>query len=78
MTLLDELQTMPIYGNAFHDRDLFDLAHRIAADESLPIQDRYAALQMMDKAMGETPPVATTETAMLLEITQYLSDTYGS
>jgi hypothetical protein len=78
MALIDDLRAMPIYGNAFSDRDLFALAHQIAADESLPIADRYAALLVMDRAMGETPPVVTDEQAMLLEVVHYIAETYGS
>lgn len=49
---LEVLKNAPIYGNHWSDRKLFDLADKIIKDESLPMEDRLAALSKLDVTVG--------------------------
>jgi|HubBroStandDraft_2_1064218.scaffolds.fasta_scaffold361242_2 hypothetical protein len=53
LTKIQQLEAMPIYGNAFHDQPLFTLAHAIAIDVLEPMENRIRALRKIDEAMGE-------------------------
>jgi hypothetical protein len=47
------LECLPIYGNAHDDAALFRLAHEIVMDWRAADEDRIAALQKMEDAVGE-------------------------
>jgi hypothetical protein len=51
-----DLIAMPVVGNAHGDRDVWDAAHVIAADESAPMPDRLCAIAKMNELTGESDP----------------------
>lgn len=65
MTPLQELQAMPIIGNAYHDRPRFNAADAIIRDESATLEDRLAALHEIDRTMGTEGEEPLTEEALV-------------
>lgn len=74
MSKIEQLRAMPIIGNAYHDHDLFQLAHEILVDETLPVLTRYEALRRIDDAMGENPPMQVTDEGMMEEVREYVDE----
>jgi hypothetical protein len=49
---IERLEAMEIVGNAYHDQDLFRLAHEILMDDAEPVAIWGRALKAIDRAMG--------------------------
>lgn len=58
---IQEILDHQIYGNAYHDMDLWTRCEKIALDESNPIELRAAAVRKIDKIVGDEPSVGTNE-----------------
>jgi hypothetical protein len=61
---------MPVVGNAHGDRDVWNAAHEIAADETAPMPHRLAALAKMNELTGEDDPCTPEALAEYLEFTE--------
>lgn len=53
--LMFEIATIQIVGNAAGDEPLFDRCHEIAADETVAMDVRAAAVRKIDEAMDAVP-----------------------
>lgn len=72
--VLNELEKMPIHGNAYHDAELFNLGNSLLAFEGLPWQTYQRTLLKMDQAMGcqdKTPKTEEETMAIVAELAEY-------
>ena len=58
MQTLQQILAMPIFGNAHHDRPLFDAVHEFLMRDN-PMPEKVQALSKLDKAMDSDAPLAT-------------------
>ena len=56
MNRIERLQAMPIIGNAYSDREIFQLADEVLHDSTEPMQNKLAALRKIDETMGAGCP----------------------
>lgn len=54
--LIEKMRTMHIVGNADGDRNLWCVCHDVAADETMPMENRLESLAKMNELTGEDDP----------------------
>ena len=58
MKTLAQILAMPIIGNAYSDRPLFDAVHEFLMSDANSMEDKIKVLAKSDKAMGSKSPAA--------------------
>jgi hypothetical protein len=66
---IHEVIAMPVAGNAYDDRHVWEATHAIVADETAPMPHRLAALAKMNELTGEDDPCTPEALAEYLELT---------
>lgn len=58
---IEEIQAMPIIGDAYHDGPLLQACHDFIADDSNAMEDKIKAIEKIDETMGEKSEKPITE-----------------